>query len=155
MFNPQFLAPTAISDVKPSDSPPTLNSLTALTPLVGHLSAIHASSFFHLFTEEKQLEAARLVAPLLSPEPGSLIFGGQIGAAQDGVQAFKNSHDIHMFAQSPESWKELWETKVFKPGQVRVDAFLVPMGVVSALIWSVTRLWYVTRLSSEAFRNES
>lgn len=147
VFNPQFLAPSAIPDVKPTDSPPALNSLTSLTPLVGHLSVIHASAFFHLFTEEKQLEAARLVAPLLSPEPGSFIFGGQIGAAQGGVQAFKNSHDIHMFAHSPESWKELWETKVFKPGQVRVDAFLVPMGVVSALTWSITRLWCVAQLS--------
>ncbi|KAF7791668.1 hypothetical protein EIP86_002691 [Pleurotus ostreatoroseus] len=140
VFNPAFLTTAPIPEAKPAGPPPALNNLTSLTPLNGHLSAIHASAFFHLFSEEKQLEVARLLAPLLSPEPGSIVFGGHLGATQYGVQEWKNSHGIHMFCHSPESWKEVWETKVFKPGQVRVDAFLVDLGMAANMVWSVTRL---------------
>ncbi|KAJ3526532.1 hypothetical protein NM688_g8250 [Phlebia brevispora] len=148
-FNPDFLLPSPIPTVKPTDPLPPLNSLTSLTPLVGRLSAIHTSSFFHLFPEEKQLELAKLLAPLLSPEPGSVIFGGHGGLPQKGLRERKNSHGIHMFCHSPASWKELWETQVFNPGQVRVDAFVKENirqdvhGEVRGyqLIWSVTRLW--------------
>jgi len=60
-----------------------------------------------------------------------------------------------MFCHSPESWKDLWETVVFKRGSVRVDAKLVEISmelprtdgsggkekeVWDRMHWSVTRL---------------
>ncbi|KAF7367632.1 hypothetical protein MSAN_00826800 [Mycena sanguinolenta] len=57
-----------------TDSPPSLSFLTTLTPLHGHISAIHVSSVFHLFFEAEQTQLAHSLAGLLSPLPGSLIF---------------------------------------------------------------------------------
>ncbi|KAI0278205.1 hypothetical protein BGY98DRAFT_1096883 [Russula aff. rugulosa BPL654] len=48
----------------PSGSVPDLRSLTSLNPLRGRVFAIHASSFFHSFSEEKQLHLARALAGL-------------------------------------------------------------------------------------------
>ncbi|KAF7791684.1 hypothetical protein EIP86_002707 [Pleurotus ostreatoroseus] len=148
-FDPAFLKPSPIPGVKPSEPLPPLATLTSLTPLIGRLSAVHASSFFHLFPEDKQLQLARLLAPLLSPEPGSMLFGAHGGLSQKGLRERQNSHGVPMFCHSPESWKDLWETQIFSPGQVRVDAFLqqrirkdLPAESRSFfLVWSVTRLW--------------
>ena len=147
-FDDKYLALSPIPISPPTDLLPPLSELKTLTPLVGRLSAIHTSAFFHLFPEDKQLELARRIAPLLSPEPGSIIFGAHGGLPQKGFRDRKNSHGIYMFCHDPQSWKELWETQVFQPGQVKVDAFLVENqrnisgAMVSAfhLIWSVTRL---------------
>jgi len=43
---------------------------------------MYASLLFHLFSEEKQLHLLRALAGLLSPEPGSMIFGLHIGLAE-------------------------------------------------------------------------
>ncbi len=94
------------------------------------------------------MELAKLIAPLLSAEPGSFIFGGHGGLPEKGLRERKNSHGIHMFCHSPETWKELWERQVFQEGQVKVDAELrqsvrkdLPPGTQSyVLVWSVTRL---------------
>ena len=149
MFDPASLAPAPLPTSIPTDPLPPLTSLTSLNPLHGRLSVIHASAFFHLFTEEKQLELAKLVAPLLSPEPGSFIFGAHGGLAVKGNRERVNSHGIHMFCHSPESWKELWEKQVFPEGQVKVDAFLLDRKIwrpesgerqEPALVWTVARL---------------
>ena len=149
-FDPQFLAPSPILSVLPTAPLPRLNTLTSLTPLVGCISAIHASAFFHLFSEEKQLDMAKRLASLLSSEPGSMIFGGHVGLPEKGHRDRKNSHQIFMFCHSPESWKDLWENQVFAPGQVKVEAILQdsvrisrPNEKNSFLVWSVTRLWCV------------
>ncbi|KAI0750572.1 hypothetical protein BC629DRAFT_1230500 [Irpex lacteus] len=148
VFDPASLAPAPIPTSVPTEPLPPLTSLTSLNPLHGRLSAIHASALFHLFSEEKQLELAKLIAPLLSPEPGSFIFGAHGGLEVKGDRERKNSHGIPMFCHSPESWTELWEKQVFKEGQVKVDAFLFyrqiwrPEGEKKepALVWTVKRL---------------
>ncbi|KAJ3551506.1 hypothetical protein NM688_g4664 [Phlebia brevispora] len=122
-FDPKFLAPSPILSVLPTAPLPRLNTLTSLTPLVRCISAIHASAFFHLFSEEKQLQLAKSLASLLLPEPGSIIFGEHVGMPQKGNLEDKEAHD--MFCHSPESWKEMWETQVFEPGQAKVDAHLI------------------------------
>ena len=148
-FDPACLAPSPIPTAAPTEPLPALSSLTTLTPLIGRLSAIHTSAFFHLFPEEKQLELARRVGALLSPEPGSVIFGVHGGLPTKGVRDRKNSHGIYMFCHSPDSWRELWETEVFAAGQVKVEAVVIERprqdpdtGVVSShhMVWSVTRL---------------
>ena len=133
---------------------PDLRSLTSLNPLHGRVFAIHASSFFHMFGEEKQLHVARALAGLLSPEPGSVIFGMQVGLPEKGFDpsAAHWHRDHRMWCHSPESWTQLWDGLVFENGGVNVQTELVHMGkkhlepdapqntTFTVLVWSVTRL---------------
>ena len=127
--------------------------LTSLTSLQGHVSVIHIGAFFHLFDEEKQTQLARILAGLLSPEPGSMIFGGHEGRAEKGYRVEGGMRrGTYMFCHSPESWKELWDGKVFSKGTVEVEAILVerPRADVNPdaaedahfyhMVWSVMRL---------------
>ncbi|KAF8905022.1 hypothetical protein CPB84DRAFT_1772199 [Gymnopilus junonius] len=103
---------------------PPLNSLTSLTPLRHRISAIHASAFFHLFQEDRQLELARKLAALLLPKKGSIIFGahGSLPVKGFRTERIANSSGVSMFCHSPDSWKELWTTQIFGPDQdVKVD----------------------------------
>jgi len=134
----------------PTPRPSDLGSLKSLTPLQGHVSAIHASSFFHLFNEEKQLLLAKQVVTLLSPEPGSIIFGAHGGRPVKGLRTeMLNSRGGYMFCHSPESWKDLWDGQVFRKDSVKVEAKLIERNVGPTdptrivhhlLVWSVTRL---------------
>ena len=132
---------------------PDLRSLTSLNPLHGRVFAIHASSIFHLFGEEKQLHLARALAGLLSPEPGSTISGLHIGAPEKkGFERTIMHRDHHrMWCHSPESWTELWDGLVFEKGVVKVQTKLAhmerkilqpdaPQDAITFLVWSVTRL---------------
>ena len=136
-----------------SGSAPDLRSLTSLNPLHGRVFAIHASSFFHLFDEEKQLHLARALAGLLSPEPGSMIFGVHVGAPEKkGFVPSLRSRDHRLWCHSPESWIELWDGLVFEKGVVKVQTNLVHKerrnlqpdaprdAMITYLVWSVTRL---------------
>ena len=159
VFDDTFLAPGPISQglLLPEPEAVELSALTSLTPLRGKVSAIHAANFFHLFNEEKQKEAAEKLASLLSPEPGSLIFGANAARAdRKGVYSLnaaatdKPAHE--RFGHSPQSWKELWEG-IFGPGKVEVSVSMefldvksvrvsVPGGAEKAdyMVWSVKRL---------------
>ena len=86
---------------------------------------IHTSSFFHLFSEEQQLELAQKMAGLLSPVPGSTIFGMHAGLAEKGFSKEGNRRTGGpLFCHSPDSWKELWNGGIFKKGTVKVEATL-------------------------------
>ena len=105
---------------------------------------------------EKQLELAKALAGLLSPEPGSLILGAHGGRPEKGERIEyrrPNSHGNRMFCHSPESWIEIWDGQVFRKGTVKVDARLVEVerrdldqlalaeqAKFYLLVWSVTRL---------------
>ena len=156
VFDPKHLdivPPLASAHVPtgpPEDSTLDLRSLTSLNPLHGRVFAIHASFFFHIFDEEKQLHVARAFAGLLSAEPGSMIFGLHIGSPDKGFITSPAHKDRQMFCHSPESWTELWDGLVFEKGVVCVQAKLVPVEwkepdgspsiVFKTLVWSVTRL---------------
>jgi hypothetical protein len=153
-FDPKHLevVPPFTTADAPSGPAPDLRNLTSLNPLRGRVSAIHASSFFHLFSEEKQLYVARALAGLLSPQPGSMIFGMQIGAAEKGFTPLGMGWEHRLFCHSPESWVQLWDGLVFEKGAVVVQTKLVQVerknleggGTVtqrvSVLVWSVTRV---------------
>jgi hypothetical protein len=129
-----------------------LRSLASLNPLHGRVSAIFATSFFHLFNEEKQLYAARALAGLLSPARGSMIFGTHVGLLEKGVrlrQWEENSRGRQMFCHSPASWTNLWDGQVFEKGLVKVQTYLlqIPFNIEESpaqydtlLIWSLVRL---------------
>ncbi|KAF5359216.1 hypothetical protein D9756_003134 [Leucocoprinus leucothites] len=143
--------PFYVETPPPDPRPAELARLKSLSPLQGHVTVIHASSFFHLFDENKQLELARKVATLLSPDPGSLIFGAHNGVPVKGYRPDPlNVPGYNQFCHSPESWRNLWDGQVFRKDSVRVEAELVedqrkdlvaPDGVIYYVMkWSVTRI---------------
>jgi hypothetical protein len=163
-----FITADDISSI--SSTTPPLRELTSLTPLQGKISAIHASSFFHLFPEDKQLELAHRIASLLSPKKGSVIFG-QHGARpvkgfRTAVEAVHNAEgrpipttQVQVFCHSPESWKQIWTEDVFAgedgkgSDRIKVDARLIeiPRKAVMAHLDATeeTRFWMqwcITRL---------
>ncbi|KAK0480786.1 hypothetical protein IW261DRAFT_1563464 [Armillaria novae-zelandiae] len=134
-------------------SVPSLSQVQSLADLRGSISVIHTSAFFHLFDEEGQFELAKIMAVLLSSEPGSMIFGVHGGRLEKGIrEAGSNSgRRRDMFCHSPESWRALWDGEIYPKGSVRVDAFLhtnerdrldtVDSGIKSYhLVWCVTLL---------------
>ncbi|KZT67618.1 hypothetical protein DAEQUDRAFT_713142 [Daedalea quercina L-15889] len=156
-LSPAFLQPSPPAYSPPSTPPPdhaSLKEAGTLTPLLGHVSAIHASSFFHLFNEAQQATLARAVAGLLSPEPGSVIFGSHGGRSKKGLRGEVAQglwRTEPMWCHDPESWKALWDGEVFEKGTVRVEAVLKEGhsrrvgiaedgGIPGSLVWSVTRL---------------
>jgi hypothetical protein len=102
--------------------------VNTLTELRGRVSVIYASSFFHLFNEEKQFELGERLASLLDPSPGSIIFG-----SQGGIPVKGQPNDIfpELFCHSPESWIKMWEEGIFKKGQVKATAALVEMSMAA------------------------
>jgi hypothetical protein len=145
VFDPSYLE-ICPPFLDPPDTPaPNLPSLASLNPLHGHASAIHASAFFHLFDEDQQLQLAKALAGLLSPSPGSIIFGEHFALAQKGLKDVLGREGVQIFCHSPESWKELWDGEVFSKGSVEVKAVLrvydSPTGkTVERLIWSISKL---------------
>jgi hypothetical protein len=152
-LEPTMLAPdapfpeTVVETAMPLDLS-TISGKGSLNPLHGRVSVIHASAFFHLFSEEQQARLARALAPLLSPEPGSMLLGSHGGLPKKGIRPDALGGD--MFCHSPESWTQLWED-VFGKGKVKVDTNLVEydratgrdrLGEVPwlTLEWSVVRL---------------
>lgn len=161
VLDPSFVAPR--DPVYEADKSPNVDvaeisipDLTSLTPLLGRVSFIHTASLFHLFSEEDQLVVARRFASLLSPAPGSMIFGWHAGRAAKGFRseakpAGPGMLGNNMFCHSPESWKEMWAQEVFRPGTVTVEAKLIEKvrdvelvvqsnATPQYLVWSVTRL---------------
>ncbi|KAJ8518184.1 hypothetical protein ONZ45_g4715 [Pleurotus djamor] len=124
-LNSEFIPPREPFYEPPSESAPNLANLSSLSPLQGHVAAIHASSFVHLFNKEKQTEVCRSLATLLSPISGSTIFGSHVGIQEAGLRQLTiDGEDYSLFCHSPESWTNLWDGGIFKPGTVKVEAKL-------------------------------
>ena len=136
-----------------SGPPPLVASVNTLTELRGHISVIHASSFFHLFDEEKQFELGKRLAALLDPRPGSIIFGSHPAMP---VKGRPHGTFSRMFCHSPESWAQMWEEQIFEKGQIKVNTILREKGFAGGklgkvfpvevgdksyvLVWSIERL---------------
>lgn len=141
IFDPSILEPVASCKYPPKTPIPALSSLTSLNPLRGHISVIHASYFFHLFSEEKQLLLAQALAGLLSPEPGSVIFGTQVGHPGPTKIITKSADGANLYCDSPESWRSLWIGPVFEQSEVEFEVTIsrVENYKTYLLEWSVTR----------------
>ncbi|KZT70706.1 hypothetical protein DAEQUDRAFT_764289 [Daedalea quercina L-15889] len=128
-LDPAFLQPTPPIYVPLTAPLPALSEITTLTALQGRISAIHASSLFHLFDEEKQLTLAHSLAGLLAPHPGAMIFGSHVGAPEKGSQVVfapapgSGGKEITMFCHSLQSWRELW-VSIFGADKVKVNVEL-------------------------------
>jgi len=143
VFKTDFLADNQPVYEVNGATPLDLSTLTSLTPLHGRLSAITAIALFHVFDEEQQIQLAHRLGALLSPEPGSMILGWQVGSS---VKKMETRLWAHMFCQSPDAWRDVWDGQVFKKGTVKVDIVLrhVPEAPadmeLDGIFWSVTRL---------------
>ena len=122
ILDPAFLTPAPplpTSSTAP-DGPP-IREATSLSQLIGRISAIYVGSFFHLFKFDGQEKVARRLAPLLSPLPGSVIFGSHGGLPEKGQWC--PDAGTRMDCHSPESWEELWAGIFSEVGaQVKVEA---------------------------------
>lgn len=120
--------------------PPDLSSPASLNDLHGELTAIHASSIFHLFTAEQQASLVRAVAALLSPAPGSIAFGSHVGLPKQGtIREEILGMKVEMYCYDPESWNKLWEDA----GPFKTEAVLreviAPNGEIGwVMVWSAT-----------------
>ncbi|KAF9496846.1 hypothetical protein BDN71DRAFT_1388875, partial [Pleurotus eryngii] len=150
LFDSAHLAPREPFYQPPSTAVLDIQSLTSLTPLRGHISAIHVSAFFSLFGKDQQQQACKAITSLLSPEPGSTIFGSHIALPNKGFRQRPNTNsDTQMFCHDSNSWKELWG-QIFEKGSVDAEAQVVEVNRddinkdtdsrVHMLIWLVTIL---------------
>jgi hypothetical protein len=85
---------------------------------------IHASNFFHLFSEEDQKKAAQhLVVLLKSFTTGiGMIFGSHVGRDEKGFRITMTGN--RMFCHSPESWKEMWK-ELWGDDGLRIEAEII------------------------------
>ncbi|KAG5650637.1 hypothetical protein H0H81_011534, partial [Sphagnurus paluster] len=130
VFDPALIVPRAPfvnTDPGPKSNTPSaaatpvdLRSLTSLTPLQGRLSAVHASFFFHVFSEAEQLTIAQRLASLLAPTPGAVIFGEHASKPEAGLYPHPMFVSGGMFCHSPASWTALWDGQVFEPGTMGI-----------------------------------
>ncbi|KAG9122137.1 hypothetical protein FRC07_001614 [Ceratobasidium sp. 392] len=146
IFSNDFLDPTASTPAVRPD----LLKLKRLTDLLGHVDIIHASAFFHLFSEEDQRKIAERCVALLSRVPGATIFGSHVGGPEPGIYDNIGGTNRKMFCHSPQSWETLWK-ELFGEISIRVVATLEDKETKSPLmchgplagerrsmIWSVT-----------------
>ncbi|KAI2629987.1 hypothetical protein GGR54DRAFT_628378 [Hypoxylon sp. NC1633] len=79
-----------------------------LDVLDGKMSIIHSTSFFHLFTWEEQIRAARRMVRLFDPnDPDAMIFGRQVGTTTPGNR--DGTSGPKRYLHNAESWQELWD----------------------------------------------
>lgn len=118
IFDPKFLdlaSPVPTGTSVDTATLPSLPSLSSFNPLRGRVSAIYAGAFFHLFNFDQQYHIAKLLAGLLSPEPGSIIFGLHGGAHEKSVW----KETVGKYTQcchSPSTWTEMWH-EIFSEGK--------------------------------------
>ncbi|THH19032.1 hypothetical protein EW146_g2061 [Bondarzewia mesenterica] len=124
ILDPKFLMPSAVRYTAPELAHPPIPALKNLSPMLNHVSFIHASNFFQYFLAQQQKHVAQLLASLLVALPGCLIFGQQPGAATPCTIREQGPYGKSMYCHSPASWKALWEGDVFAKGSVRCDAEL-------------------------------
>ncbi|KAF8124084.1 hypothetical protein EV363DRAFT_1178416 [Boletus edulis] len=109
IVDPAFLSPLPIESNPLSKTKIDLSRVSTLNDLHGQVSAIWASSFFHMFSEKEQQQVARALASLLSPEPGSVVFGAHVALPSKGLLTGRISdRNVDMFCHDPESWKAMW-----------------------------------------------
>lgn len=149
-------SPISYGPAPPAQCPTDLRTLHTLAPLTGRLHAVHASNFFHLFSEANQATVARALGALLAPVRGAMLFGTHVSRPARGLRTeapppAPGYLGNRMFCHSAQSWTALWDGGVFARGTVRVEAQVVeqvredlvvlePGVTFYELVWCVTRL---------------
>ncbi|KIJ57167.1 hypothetical protein M422DRAFT_198577 [Sphaerobolus stellatus SS14] len=127
---------------------PDLRAVHTLTQLKGHGTIVTLQMVFHLFDQRTQYELAHRMATLLSPMPGSIMVGRQMGdTTPRNLMLGQKPHFLH----NVQSWERMWAT-IFPPGTVELQTALVELpthikggstgmlGITHFLTWSIKRL---------------
>ena len=77
--------------------------------LLGKIDVVYASSFFHLFPLERQIELAKIVVRILRPRKGSCILGRQLGSIKPGAYALRKMDLGQPWRHDVESLTRMWE----------------------------------------------
>jgi len=72
------------------------------------INIVHASSFFHLFNWEQQMQSARRIVELLKKEPGVLVIGGHLGCVDAGEVESRVDKKTRYW-HNAESFKRMWK----------------------------------------------
>ena len=75
----------------------------------GKIDIIHTSSFFHLFELEDQQKLVRRLLQLISPKPGTLIFGRSVGNTIQHVYKHPFRTGQVLYQHSEESFRKMFE----------------------------------------------
>jgi 2-polyprenyl-3-methyl-5-hydroxy-6-metoxy-1,4-benzoquinol methylase len=121
------------------------DSNSALADLKDQIDMVYAGSFFHLWGYEKQYEVSKAVVALLRPQPGSMIFGRQVGAIEANERTGATGI---MYRHNVESFKKMWKNMGDDMGiKFSVEAKLAPLGRDHVRFHSedTKRLWFVIR----------
>ncbi len=124
--------------------------LPSIVSLSSTFDVISAQSFFHLFTLEDPVTAAKHLARLTNPIPGSIIVGRQLGLLEARETQGLSSESI-VFLHNPDTFDRFWQdvgaatdskwevdTRVEKaPDRVLKQSWAVP-GIM-ILVFTVTR----------------
>lgn len=103
------------------------NPESDLKQLDGQIDVVHAASFFHLFSWDGQVKAAKRVVLLLKNSPGSMIVGRQAGNVEAGEVTGRVT-DRSRFQHNPESFAKLWKQVGIETGtEWKVEASLGEM----------------------------
>lgn len=74
----------------------------------GRIDIVYASSFFHLFDLEKQIELAKQAVYLLRPQKGSVILGRQLGSVRPGIYPLQHLEEGLLYRHDEESFNRMW-----------------------------------------------
>lgn len=85
-----------------------LDPSSLLTQFKGHFDMVFAGSFFHLWGYSDQLQVSKLVAKLLCPKQGSVIFGRQVGSI-NGTELGDFATTGRMLQHNVESFTKMWQ----------------------------------------------
>lgn len=75
--------------------------------LVKKAKVINSGMFMHLWSWEKQIEVAKRMIDLLTPEKGAIITGLHFGSRSAGM--WKTVKESPMFVHNPNTLKDLWD----------------------------------------------
>jgi hypothetical protein len=102
---------------------PDVRMLRTLSPLKGHVTTVTLTMVFHLFDLDCQTLLAHRIAQILSPTPGSMIIGRQMGSINPREISLQgNPHYVH----NTDSWERMW-SEVYPRGAVEHLAVLVDL----------------------------
>ena len=70
---------------------------------------VFANMFFHLFDKTEQFALAKRVVTLLRGEPGSMVFGQQIGHMEPGLYSVGRENGEKGYAHNTRSLQQMWD----------------------------------------------
>ena len=77
--------------------------------LHGKIGICYASSFFHLFTLDQQVELATQVVGLLRPQKGSSLVSRQLGSVKPGEYPLRKLEEGKLYRHNVASFAQMWK----------------------------------------------